>query len=300
MHRPDPRKSRTPRTIGQLCDQAQAWADVYYSQSRNPYNIRDALRALRAVTADQPVSAIAAETLYDCQGWMLVENLSRKVINNRINRIRLVCRWAARPPRRWLTAAQLTDLSLVEPLKRGRTEAREAPGIAPVDWETVSTTIAAADLELATAIELHWQTGMRPGELIGMTRDALTAKGPDLWPYQPAKHKTSHHGHRRVIPIGPNGLSVLRPWLQRLPPERGRLWRWTRPGGYRTAIRWANRNTGVTWTPAQIRHAAATRIRATADLEAARVILGHRHASTTEIYAEQDLARAIEFIRKHG
>ena len=295
MERPEP-----PANIGQLCDQAQKWANVYYAGSRNPYNIRDALRPLRAVAGDQPIAYLTAETLYDAQQWMLDADLSRKVINNRINRIRLVCRWAAKPPRRWLTAAQLTDLTLVEPLKLGRTAAREAPGIPPVEWETVATTIAAADLELATAIELHWNTGMRPGELVGMTHDAISQDAHDLWLYQPAKHKTSHHGHRRIIPIGPNGLSVLRPWLNRLPANQNRLWRWTRTGGYRTAVIWANRNAGVDWTPAQIRHSAATRIRATADLEAARVILGHRHASTTEIYAEQDLARAIDFIRRHG
>lgn len=47
------------------------------------------------------------------------------------------------------------------------------------------------------------------------------------------------------------------------------------------------------WHPNQLRHSAATMIRDQYGLEAAQVILGHRHASVTEIYAERDLKLAI-------
>jgi integrase len=46
------------------------------------------------------------------------------------------------------------------------------------------------------------------------------------------------------------------------------------------------------WTPLQLRHTAATEIRARFGLEAAQVVLGHMRADTTEIYAERDLAKA--------
>ena len=46
------------------------------------------------------------------------------------------------------------------------------------------------------------------------------------------------------------------------------------------------------WTPLQLRHTAATEIRARFGLEAAQVVLGHARADTTEIYAERDLAKA--------
>ena len=54
------------------------------------------------------------------------------------------------------------------------------------------------------------------------------------------------------------------------------------------------------WAPNQLRHAAATRIRREEGLEAARVVLGHTSAETTEIYAERDQLRAIEVMAKLG
>ncbi|TWT98588.1 tyrosine-type recombinase/integrase [Stieleria varia] len=46
------------------------------------------------------------------------------------------------------------------------------------------------------------------------------------------------------------------------------------------------------WRPNRLRHKAATSIRAQFDTDTARVLLGHKEASTTSIYAEQDLVRA--------
>jgi integrase len=35
-----------------------------------------------------------------------------------------------------------------------------------------------------------------------------------VWAYRPEGHKTSHHGHGRVIYLGPRAQAVLRPWLR--------------------------------------------------------------------------------------
>ena len=54
------------------------------------------------------------------------------------------------------------------------------------------------------------------------------------------------------------------------------------------------------WTPNQLRHNAGTRIRAVYGIEAARIILGHASAVTSEIYAEIDREQAREIMRKLG
>ncbi len=54
------------------------------------------------------------------------------------------------------------------------------------------------------------------------------------------------------------------------------------------------------WSPLQLRHAAATAIRAKYGLEAAQVVLGHARADTTEIYAERDRQKAREVMRESG
>ena len=54
------------------------------------------------------------------------------------------------------------------------------------------------------------------------------------------------------------------------------------------------------WHPHQLRHTAATELRKQFGLEAARVVLGHRSAAITEVYAEIDRARAVDAMQKVG
>ncbi|QDU70449.1 site-specific integrase [Mucisphaera calidilacus] len=54
------------------------------------------------------------------------------------------------------------------------------------------------------------------------------------------------------------------------------------------------------WSPNQLRHNAATLLRKQFGIEAARVILGHSSATTTEVYAERDLGKAAEVMRDVG
>lgn len=54
------------------------------------------------------------------------------------------------------------------------------------------------------------------------------------------------------------------------------------------------------WHPHQLRHNAATFFRREHGLEVARVLLGHKHAAITEVYAEADRDRAVEVVAKIG
>ena len=65
----------------------------------------------------------------------------------------------------------------------------------------------------------------------------------------------------------------------------------------RLAAEWREANC---WHPNQLRHNAATRIRAAYGIEAARIILGHASAVTSEIYAEIDREKAREIVGKMG
>jgi integrase len=54
------------------------------------------------------------------------------------------------------------------------------------------------------------------------------------------------------------------------------------------------------WHPHQLRHNAATYLRKEFGIEAARVVLGHKSAGVTEIYAELDRIKAAEIMGKVG
>jgi integrase len=70
---------------------------------------------------------------------------------------------------------------------------------------------------------------------------------------------------------------------------------------YRRAIRRACLKANVPeWSPNRLRHNAATNLRKQHGIELARIVLGHRTAFTTEIYAEADKQSAMEVIGKVG
>jgi integrase len=66
---------------------------------------------------------------------------------------------------------------------------------------------------------------------------------------------------------------------------------------YRLAAEWRARHC---WHPHQLRHNHATMVKRKHGLEVARVLLGHKHAAITEIYAEADRERAVEVVAKIG
>jgi integrase len=70
---------------------------------------------------------------------------------------------------------------------------------------------------------------------------------------------------------------------------------------YRRAIARACERAGVpSWHPHQLRHNAATRYRRERGIEVARVLLGHRSAVTTAIYAEADRVAASKVMLEVG
>jgi integrase len=54
------------------------------------------------------------------------------------------------------------------------------------------------------------------------------------------------------------------------------------------------------WSPNQLRHTAATRIRREFGLEASQIVLGHASAVVTQIYAERDWQKGVEIARRIG
>lgn len=127
---------------------------------------------------------------------------------------------------------------------------------------------------------------------------------------RPAKRYTVT-SYRRAIARGcdaafppPADLAAVR-----VPAPRGPKGRGTRvetPAEWRARVgeeRWAEllawRETHL-WHPHQLRHNAATRLRREFGIEAARVILGHRSAAVTHIYAEADVEKATRIMAEVG
>lgn len=307
-----------PTTVNQLCDLYQVHANEYYQQEtkagqRIPTGhatcMHYAMVPLRAVAGDKAPMDLQAEDLYEAQQWMLNRGLSRTEINNRTNRARQVIRWAAKPPRRWVSAAIVADMGLVESLERGRTSAKENPKVTPVSYELVTNTMAAISpgmRHLYLMLDLHWATGMRPCEIVRMERDEFTIERPKLatgleaevMVYRPFMHKTKHHGFDRHIFLGPEARRIVEDWMRICPEQQ--LWPYD-TNSYRQAVVRTNKNASLPhWFPGQIRHSFATRMRSSAGIDVVQVLMGHCNRKTTEIYALPDCSLAIEAILKFG
>jgi integrase len=97
-------------------------------------------------------------------------------------------------------------------LKRGRTTAREAKPVMPVSRALVEDTLPLLRPMLRDMVMLQLETGMRPGEMVSMRAADVDVSGA-VWLYTPAQHKTAHHGHGRIVPIGPKAQQIVRRYL---------------------------------------------------------------------------------------
>ena len=276
---------------------------------------------------------VALKTLREAMiarnGW------SRTTINKAVCTIRRMFKWAAE--NELIPASVYHGLQTLSGLKRGRSEAPEPDEVAPVPPDHVAATIPLLSPQVVAMIELQRLTGMRPGEVPMMRGIDIDTTG-HIWTYIPESHKTEHHGRRRTIYLGPRAQEVVRPFLKR--DVSAYLFSPAEAEAERIAMRRANRRSPMTpsqanrkrksgrrrsprnrydkdsyyraiqracdksgvprWSPNQLRHNAATFLRKEYGIDAARIILGHRSASTTEIYAELDHAKAMKIMAEIG
>lgn len=297
-------------------------------------NFRAALRPLRKLYGPTPARDFGPVALIAVREAMVRAGLSRTTVNARVNRIRRAFKWAA--SLQLVPATVVQALGTVAGLQRGRSKVKESAGVKPVSPGHVEAALPYMPRPVAAMVRLQLLTGCRAGEVTAMRGRDLTP-GEPVWEYRPADHKNAWRGQDRVIALGPQAQAVLKGFLgngrqeylfrprdavvelharrarQRAAkptpaelvrpseaPGRGRSPRYDRRT-YRQAIVRACRKAGVPpWTPLQLRHAAATTIRARFGLEAAQTVLGHVKADTTQIYAERDLARARAVMAEIG
>jgi len=194
---------------------------------------------------------------------------------------------------------------------------------------------AMVQLQLLTGMRPGEVIRMRGIDLETTGKVWLYRPGSDRGPH--GVHKSAWRGKSRVVMLGPKAQEILRPWLRLVleeylfqPVEAVAIWREgqrkerktpvqpsqacrkkarpkRKPGvrytsrTYHTAIaRGCNKGNQPHWHANQLRHTAGTIVRREADIDSARVILGHSSPDTTEIYAELDLNKAAQIMERLG
>lgn len=301
-------------------------AETYYRDSpKELEKIRLSLGPVRDLYGRSPATQFGPLALKAVRERMAA-TLARTTVNMRVGVVKRVFRWAAE--NQLVAPGVYEGVRAVAGLRRGRTAARETEPVRPVTDAQVEAVLPLVSRQVAAMIRVQRLTGARSGEVCCLRPMDVDQTG-SVWTYRPARHKNRYRGHERQIHLGPRAQQVLLPFLSRDPAafafspreaaeERNREKRKRRrsrvqpsqrdrrrpdarrtPGdaysvrAYYRAVRRACLRAGIEpWHPHQLRHAAATALRREFGVEVARVILGHKTAFTTEIYAEADQAKA--------
>ncbi len=326
-------------TLALLIQEYLNFAKGYYGTGETSewHRLKLAYRPVEALYAGLPARDFGPSQFKAVRQQMIDNGLSRTGINAHMKRIVRMFKWCAAEGK--LPASTFETIRLIPGLKKGRTTARETDAVKPVSDDVVEATLEHLLPVVADMVRVQLLTGCRPGEVCKLT-PAMIDQSELVWTATLGEHKTAHHGHERIIYLGPRAQLILAPYLLRDPNEklfrpsdtvrqrreRDHANRTTplscgnqpvthrkrrksqRAAGksydtcsYGRAISRAAKKAGVEhWSPNQLRHTRATQIRKEFGLDAAASTLGHSDVSVTQVYAEQDRDRAIEVAKKIG
>lgn len=301
--------NRTGLTVEVLAGKYQAHADDYYRRdgvpTREATNIKHALAPLISECGNLLASEFTPSNLRQVCQVMIDKKLARRTINQRVTKIRRAFKWGVSqelvPSNVW------HGLEAVEPLKYGRTDAKETQDVEPAPAAHIEKVRPVVSAPVRAMIDLQLLTGMRPGEVRIMRGCDLDMVGVS-WRYRPEHHKTEHHGKERCIVLGPLAIEIVRPFLVhdlsrylfRSSHHAATTPCYTRDSYYRAIARACERVGVPRWSPGQLRHNFATRMRKQYGLETAQVLLGHTKLETTQVYAERDHSQIREIMEAVG
>jgi hypothetical protein len=193
-------------TVEEIINDYRKWAQSYYTPSE--YNtISMALRVLR-----QLYGTVAAETFGPKSLRIVREAMvrgdststpprvawARPHVNKQVHRICAMFKWAA--GQELLPVSIYHQLKTLEPLKKGRCNAREPEPVRPVPELLIDPLKVFVSDQVWAIIQLQRLTGARCGELFKLRpMDLNREQNSGVWTWAPPEHKTAHHGHKRII-----------------------------------------------------------------------------------------------------
>lgn len=207
-------------TVSKLIISYWRWAGSNHKFKR-AFNIKAALRVLRRLDGSTPAIQFGPRKLRILREAMVLGDTtavpprkpwSRRTINDRVRVIVTMFRWAV--SQELLPPSIPQALAMVEPLKRGRTTAREGEGVGPVPQELIDAVRPLVSRQVRAIIDLQLLTGARPGELLGLRPvDIETGVPGGVWTYRLTEHKNAFRGKDRRIYFGPKAQRVLAPFM---------------------------------------------------------------------------------------
>lgn len=264
--------------------------------------------------------------------------LTRSTVNATLRLLKQMFRWGV--SQELVSHSVYQPLTTVVGIRRGRgtlaDKIKEPGKVSPAPQKYIDAALKHVGPEIAAMVRVQLLTGMRPDEVTIM-RPCDISKTGAVWSYAPAEHKNDWRegSETKEVLIGPKAQKILKPFLdscksetdylfcpatvmarsierqlKRFPKRAARTIALTRTrppreryddGSYRQAIRRGCDRAGVPhWSPNQLRHNAATNLRAKFGIENSQIPLGHKHTKTNEIYAEKNRKQYVEMMKQAG
>lgn len=321
-------------TVAELASEFLRYAETEYRFSQQASTFKNILRPLVREYGLVPAAAFGPRKLIGLQEAMVRDGRTRQGVNKALTMIRQVFRWGVE--REFVPPSVFHGLQTVRPLRKGRTDAPESRKLEAVPDDLIHATLPHLGPMVGDMVMVQRHTGMRPGEVCGLTMGELDRSG-DVWKYRPANHKTAWRDSIREIDIGPKAQAILEKYFRAdgLPlfspqdamaerretrrrlrqskvqpsqldrrkdnPEIRPGHQYTRLAYTRAIARGAERAGVPRWSPNQLRKAKAVEILENFSMEHAQAVLGHSNKETTaRFYAKQDRARSMEVARAMG
>ncbi|WP_010587125.1 tyrosine-type recombinase/integrase [Schlesneria paludicola] len=294
-------------TINELVLLYVEHARSYYAKDGKPNDefhcIASAVRPLLDLAGETAISDFGPLSLKAVRESMIQSNAdqerkpwTRDYINKAVSRIRRVFKWGV--SQELFGPAVLQRLQSLEPLLKGRTDAKDNPARSAVPLETIEAVRNEVKERIRDMMDIAVLTGARPGELVYLTVEMIDSSADVLRVVLP-EHKMRYKGRRRVLYFGPKAQLIVKKHIKGK-SKKDRLFP-IRRGTFSNSIKRACDKLKIPrFTGHWLRHNAGTQFRKLGGLDAAQVMLGHSHADVTQIYADADDEQAIEIAREHG
>jgi integrase len=198
-------------TVGELLTKYRIFAESYYVYRGRPtkefVNLKYAMKPLRELYGSTQASDFGPLKLKAMQQHFIGLGICRTQVNRRIDKIRRMFKWAV--SEELVPSSVLHGLQSVPGLRYGRTAAKEAPPIQPVEDRWIDATLIAATPHVAAMVQIQRLTGMRPQDVVNMKFCELD-RTQQVWQYEREEHKNKWRGQRRVIYLGPKAQEILK------------------------------------------------------------------------------------------
>ena len=276
-------------TIQQICDSFRNREIPYLKSINRDYKYEKMMKLLEEKWGDEESSDFGPLKFQQLRDELNEKRPSRSYLNELCTMLIRIMRHGVSmelyPPER------LAALQAVKPLRPD--QCRPDRPKQKVTLEQALSAVKVLPEPLNDMVMLQVLTGSRPSELFSLNANEIEQRG-DVWLIVKQRHKTQHHGKRRVLVAVGEAKQILRRRIDSLPFVNARGKVWTKDG-YRRALHRGLRNNGLeVFNPYQLRHLSAQTVRDNGNAEDVSALLGHSSLSLVNTYSDASVERAIE------